>query len=120
MSSAVRRRYQPAADADADHRGDYDPRFTIPEHLDPKKKKPSIKTVALAFALLISGTVLLFCYLLWYFGRLDLPDNETRGTSKAILILGCITFAPGALATMILVATYFRVDGFSYDMIPED
>ena len=57
MSSAVRRRYQPAADADADHRGDYDPRFTIPEHLDPKKKKPSIKTVALAFALLISGTV---------------------------------------------------------------
>ena len=74
----------------------------------------------LGFGLMITGSVLLACYGLYATGRLDLPRNEERGTSLAMLVLGCITFAPGIYVSTILVCTWRGVPGFSYDMIPQD
>lgn len=49
-----------------------------------------------------------------------MPKNEERGTSMAILVLGCLTLAPGLYASTILVAVWCGVTGFSYDMIPQE
>ena len=51
---------------------------------------------------------------------MPLPKNEERGTSLAILVLGCITLAPGLYVSVILVAVWRGVPGFSYDMIPQE
>jgi len=53
-------------------------------------------------------------------GHMPLPKNEERGTSLAILVLGCITLAPGLYVSVILVAVWRGVPGFSYDMIPQE
>uniref|UniRef100_A0A7S0T1T8 Transmembrane protein 230 n=1 Tax=Mantoniella antarctica TaxID=81844 RepID=A0A7S0T1T8_9CHLO len=112
------RRYQRVDDAD--HPADHDPRFDVPEYMNPKLRKPSKKTVALAFGLLMVGSILLTCYALYATGHMPLPKNEERGTSLAILVLGCITLAPGLYVSVILVAVWRGVPGFSYDMIPQE
>ena len=48
------------------------------------------------------------------------PWKEERGTSLAILILGCITALPGLYVSTILVCVWRKVPGFSYDMIPQE
>ena len=81
-------------------------------------RKPGRKTLALGVGLCFVGFILLGCYLLWYFGIMPIPRDEERGTSLALLILGCITLAPGMYVTTILAAVWRGVPGFSYDMIP--
>ena len=95
-----------------------DPRFAMPAHLDSRLRKPGRKTLALGVGLCFVGFVLLGCYLLWYFGIMPIPRDEERGTSLALLVLGCITLAPGLYVTTILAAVWRGVPGFSYDMIP--
>ena len=95
-----------------------DPRFAMPAHLDSRLGKPGRKTLALGVGLCFVGFILLGCYLLWYFGIMPIPRDEERGTSLALLVLGCITLAPGLYVTTILAAVWRGVPGFSYDMIP--
>ena len=78
----------------------------MPAHMDPRLRKPGKKTVALGVGLTFVGCVLLGCYLLWYFGFMPIPDDEERGTSLALLVLGCITLAPGLYVTTILAAVW--------------
>lgn len=114
------RRYTRITKDDGDYPTDHDPRFDVPTSLGSKQRKPTVKTVALAFGLLVLGAVLLTCYAFYATGIMPLPNNAERGTSLAMLILGCITFAPGLYASGILVAVWRGVPGFSYDMIPQE
>ena len=61
------RRYQRIDDDD--YPTGHDPRFDVPEHMNPKFRKPSFKTIVLAFALLFVGSVLLMCYALYATGK---------------------------------------------------
>jgi hypothetical protein len=61
---------------------------------------------------------LLTVYACYATGYLLLPRNEERGTSLAILILGCMTFAPGAYVSLILLFAKLEVAGFDYSMVP--
>ena len=81
----------------------------------PTKKR----TIALALGLLFAGSVLLGCYALWFTGYLPLPNDEEQGTSTALLVLGCITFAPGLYVSAILAGAALGVPGVNYSMIPE-
>ena len=71
---AMQRRYQRIT-SDDDTNG-YDPRFEVPDSMNPKLRKPSWRTVALAFSLAFVGTVLLTCYALYATGHMPLPKNE--------------------------------------------
>lgn len=61
------RRYQRIDDSD--YPSDHDPRFDVPAHLNPKLRKPTTKTIVLAFGLLFVGSVLLTCYALYATGK---------------------------------------------------
>ena len=55
MQSGIRHRYHRLGDdSDAPSTGS-DPRFAVPDHLDPRKKPPKKRQVALAFGLLFAG-----------------------------------------------------------------
>ena len=118
---APQRRYHRVGEDDAlEYPGEGpDPRFVAPDHLAPAKRPPKKRTVALAFGLLLVGAVLLGCYALWATGLMPLPDDEERGTSLALLVLGCITFAPGAYVSAILCAAWAGVPGVDYSMVPQ-
>lgn len=117
---APQRRYQRFSSDDFEYAGDHpDPRFVVPEHLDPTKRRPKKRTIALALGLLFAGSVLLGCYALWFTGYLPLPNDEEQGTSTALLVLGCITFAPGLYVSAILAGAALGVPGVDYSMIPE-
>ncbi len=117
MGAGVQRRTFTRLDTLDEPSGD-DPRFTMPAHMDPRLRKPGKKTVALGVGLTFVGSILLGCYLLWYFGFMPIPDDEERGTSLALLVLGCITLAPGLYVTTILAAVWRGIPGFTYEMIP--
>ena len=120
LAMAPQRRYQRFSSDDFEYAGDHpDPRFVVPEHLDPTKRRPKKRTVALALGLLFAGSVLLGCYALWFTGYLPLPNDEEQGTSTALLVLGCITFAPGLYVSAILAGAALGVPGVDYSMIPE-
>ena len=87
MGAGVQRRTFTRLDT-LDEPSGNDPRFTMPAHMDPRLRKPGKKTVALGVGLTFVGCVLLGCYLLWYFGFMPIPDDEERGTSLALLVLG--------------------------------
>lgn len=72
------RRYTRITSDDTDYGTDYDPRFDVPEHLNPKLRKPNKKTVALALGLLFVGSILLACYALYATGRERLPPTPPR------------------------------------------
>lgn len=115
--SVVRHRYRRLGDDDA-HSNDGDPRFRIPPHLDPKTATPKKRQLALAFGLFLVGTVLLTVYALCNTHKITLPRNNELGTSTAILVLGVITFCPGAYVSFVLAAAWAEVDGFDYSMVP--
>ena len=118
MRSGVRQRYcRLDHDSDAPGQGS-DPRFAVPDHLDPRKKPPKKRQVALAFGLLFAGCALLTAYALYATGFIVIPRNEERGTSLAILILGCMTFAPGAYVSLIIALARLGVPGVDYSMVP--
>jgi hypothetical protein len=118
MQSGIRHRYHRLGDdSDAPSQGS-DPRFAVPDHLDPRKKPPKKRQVALAFGLLFAGCALLTTYALYAAGYVVLPRNEERGTSLAILILGCMTFAPGAYVSLIIALARLGVPGVDYSMVP--
>lgn len=118
MQSGLRHRYRRLEDdSDAPSQGS-DPRFAVPDHLDPRKKPPKKRQVVLAFGLLFVGSALLSTYALYATGHLVIPKNEERGTSLAILILGCMTFAPGAYVSLIITLVKLGVPGVDYSMVP--
>lgn len=118
MQSGLRHRYRRLEDdSDAPSQGS-DPRFAVPDHLDPRKKPPKKRQVVLAFGLLVVGSALLMAYALYATGHLVIPKNEERGTSLAILILGCMTFAPGAYVSLIITLARLGVPGVDYSMVP--
>ena len=118
MQSGLRNRYRRLEDdSDAPSQGS-DPRFAVPDHLDPRKKPPKKRQVVLAFGLLFVGSALLMTYALYATGHLVIPKNEERGTSLAILILGCMTFAPGAYVSLIITLARAGVPGVDYSMVP--
>jgi hypothetical protein len=63
------RRYTRITSDDSEYPTDHDPRFDVPESMNPKLRKPSKKTIALAFGLLFVGSVLLTCYALYATGK---------------------------------------------------
>ena len=118
MQSGIRHRYHRLGDdSDAPSQGS-DPRFAVPDHLDPRKKPPKKRQVALAFGLRFAVCALLTTYALYAAGYVVLPRNEERGTSLAILILGCMTFAPGAYVSLIIALARLGVPGVDYSMVP--
>ena len=118
MQSGIRHRYHRLGDdSDAPSQGS-DPRFAVPDHLDPRKKPPKKRQVALAFGLLVAGCALLTAYALYATGFIVIPKNEERGTSLAILVLGCVTFAPGAYVSLIIALARLGVPGVDYSMVP--
>merc|ERR1712194_302677 len=79
-----------------------------PPRLRPPKAKK--KDVALAFFLFAAGLLFIVNGLAGFW--VDVLD------ALAFLALGAICFIPGAYFTSIIVQTWWGVEGYSYDMIP--
>lgn len=95
-----------------------DPRFTVPPHLNPKKRSPKKRQIALAFSLLLLGSILFSTYALYATNQITFPANEERGTSLAVLVIGCMTFLPGAYVSAIIIGAWAGVPGVDYTMVP--
>ena len=80
---------------------------------------PSFRQKYLGPSLLFIGSMSLFTYMLFKFGLIDIPNEQDRGTSIALLVIGFISFLPGAYATVILIQVSRGVTGWNYSMLPD-
>ena len=95
-------------------RNGYQPVYMV--ETDPREKEIPWKAIGLAsFLFLIGGTLLAFGILIktGHFG----PSHDDR--ALPLIILGSITFCPGAYMIRIAAYTWKGYRGYAYNQIPQ-
>ena len=78
----------------------------------------SLKQKLLGPMLLLIGTISLTVFTLLELNVIDLHEkDQERGTKTATLVIGVLSFLPGAYATTVLVQVRRGAEGWSYEML---
>jgi hypothetical protein len=78
----------------------------------------SLKQKLLGPMLLLIGTISLTVFTLLELNVIDLHEkDQERGTKTATLVIGALSFLPGAYATTVLVQVRRGAEGWSYEML---
>ena len=78
----------------------------------------SLKQKLLGPMLLLIGTISLTVFTLLELNVIDLHEkDQERGTKTATLVIGVLSFLPGAYATTVLVQVSRGAEGWSYEML---
>lgn len=82
-----------------------------------KKSEPKVpvRSIVISCILFLIGSILITIGALLLSGHIDTKYSDR---TWPVLVLGCITFIPGAYHFRIAVWAYFKYPGYSFDDIP--